>query len=353
MSMKLTHFFKGNLRREESTSAFLAMALEGVPKFRRHFFEKILPNEAASLSERIWDVSVEKDWVDVRMNTDGLIVIIENKVNSGAKRQEQLLEYYNKARQADDSSKIIAVYLAPGQTGLDEVVRVRDSAQFRSNDSAEHLSWEKLIAYSSDPADIRDDLVQSGLNSVKEIIEEARRGIYIAEGDRGTIRDMVNHARDLVAQELAKKGVTLSLQRWSGKDFEQILTVRTNISLWLDAVFEVEEEPPFSPLNLHNQAGGMEIWVRSQFRLAEKIRKTNPLLAHWWTQNMGSEGYNVSGVGWHTQDEKGWFIYKREIHGTEESISESLAGTAVAIIDGLSNLLFRGGFKLVEDRLVN
>jgi len=313
----------------------------------------VLPNEAASLSERVWDVSVEKDWVDVRMNADGLIVIIENKVNSGAKRQEQLLEYYNRTRRTVPSSRIIAVYLAPGQIGVDEVVRVRDSAQFRSDDRAEHLSWEEILAYSSDPADIRDDLVQSGLSSVKEIIEEARHGIYFAEGDRGTIRDMVNHARDLVAQGFEKKEPILSLQRWSGKDFEQILTVRTNISIWLDAVFEVEEEPPFSPLNLYNQAGEMGIRVRSQFKLAEKVRKTNSLLAHFWTQNMGSAGYDVSGVGRHTQDKKGWFSHEREIHGTEESISKCLAGTAVAVIEGLSNLLSREGFKLVEDRHVN
>jgi hypothetical protein len=259
MSMKLTHFFKGNLRREESTSAFLAMALEGVPKFRRHFFEKILPNEAASLSERVWDVSVEKDWVDVRMNADGLIVIIENKVNSGAKRQEQLLEYYTKARQAAASSRIIAVYLAPGQIGLDEVARVRRSEHFRDNDRAEHLPWERLTAYPPDHGDIRDALVRSGLDAVEEIIEEARRGVYISEGDRGLIRDMVNRAREQLAGELVKKEISVSLQRWSGKDFEQILTVGTNISIWIDAVFEVEEEPPFSPINLRNQAGQMGI----------------------------------------------------------------------------------------------
>jgi hypothetical protein len=79
------------------------------------------------------------------------------------------------------------------------------------------------------------------------------------------------------------------------------------------------------------------------------MRKANPMLAHWWTQNVGSDSYDVSGVGWHSQDEKGWFLHKKEIHGIEEAISESLVETAVAMIERLSNLLSRGGFKLVQD----
>jgi hypothetical protein len=43
--LRIAHFFQGTLHKEEAASAFLAMAIEGVPMFRRHFFEIILPDE--------------------------------------------------------------------------------------------------------------------------------------------------------------------------------------------------------------------------------------------------------------------------------------------------------------------
>lgn len=349
LPIRLTHFFKGNLRREESTSALLAMALEGVPSFRRYFFDKLLGDEAISLSDREWVVEVEKDWVDVRMDADRVIVLIENKMNSSANRPAQLLEYYTQVRREHVGGRIIAVYLAPGEIGAQEVERVRNSQPYREhpNDKAEHLSWEKLLEYEPNSGDIRDTLVSSGLYEVQEIIKQGL--VYPPDGDRGIIRNLVTRASELLPKELVKKGISVNLRRWSGKDFEEILTVRTSVTIWIDTEFDVEDDPPFRP-NLRDKDGQMmRVRIRSQFRLPANIGKISRL-AQWWSQNMASNGYNVPAVGWHKQEEKQskWFVHTREITGTAESITEAVVEVAAAVIATLSDLLSSGGFKLAE-----
>jgi len=213
--MRLTHFFQGSLRREEVTSAFLAMALESFPKFRRYFFQCVLPDEDVSLSERRWNIIVEQDYVDVRMEADDTIVLIENKVNSGARQHGQLLRYYLGVRQKNPTARIIGVYLAPGQVGKDEVASVKDTPQFQNcaNDCAQHLSWEKLAEYPSDVDDFCDALVRSGLDEVKQIIDQAKVERYPSAGDRGIIRSIVDRAFNLLTERLT---VNLRRVEWEG-----------------------------------------------------------------------------------------------------------------------------------------
>ena len=61
--IRLNYFFEGMLKREESASAFLAMALEGVPSFRRHFFAALpIPSELQDhLSTHDWSAVVVVD----------------------------------------------------------------------------------------------------------------------------------------------------------------------------------------------------------------------------------------------------------------------------------------------------
>jgi hypothetical protein len=66
--LRLTHFFEGTLHKEEVSSTFLAMVLEGVPRFRSHFFRLVVPDEEISLDKRQWRVTVEQERVDVRMD---------------------------------------------------------------------------------------------------------------------------------------------------------------------------------------------------------------------------------------------------------------------------------------------
>lgn len=339
--MRLTHFFQGSLRREEVTSAFLAMALEGLPNFRRYFFQFILPDEAVVLGERHWNVRVEEDYVDVRMDAGDTLILIENKVNSGARQQGQLLRYYVGIRQQKPYARIIAVYLAPGQIGKDEVEKVKN-AQTSANDYAQHISWEKLVAYPSDSNDMYDALIRSGLNEVQRIINEARVEKYPSAGDREIIRSIVDKAFNLLTEQ-----PTVSLRRWSGREFEQIFTVGTNVTLWLDAAFETGGEPPFSPINFRDESGQIQITIRSQIKLAGKVKK-HSALAQWWRQQIGVKGLEVPGVGAHYIRENGWFVYEGHFSGTEEAIARELVRTGEAVLRTLSYYLSQAGFELAS-----
>jgi hypothetical protein len=337
--MRIGYFFEGMLCREEAASALLAMALEGVASFRKYFFHLVMRGEEDSLSQHPWRVTVEEGQVDVRMEYGDTIVLIENKINYGAKRQGQLLGYYSREREQHPGARIIAVYLAPGQMGMDEVRRVSESKH--PSDLVRHLSWENLAEYDSSPGDLRDAIVRDGLDEVQRMIDQGP--IYILDGERSTIRNIVNDA----FKELCRQ-TSIPLSRWSGKEFEQILTVRTNISFWLDAVFQVEDQPPFAPINVRDDNGRLQITVRSQFKLAGKVKKTSDI-AQWWNRHIGINSLETAGLDEYQLQKSEWFVSTKKVCGDEKEIVKVLVETGVAVIATLSGLLASGGFKLVDN----
>ena len=340
--MKLKHFFEGSLGREEVASAFLAMALEGVPRFRSHFFQLVVPEEYTSLSRKEWSVKVEVRQVDVRMETDDTIVLIENKVNAGAKQDKQLLRYYLREKKHSPKARILLVYLAPGLIGKSEIERVTNSNEFQDcqDDLVHHLSWEILANYSANAGDIFDEIVQNGLNEVQSIITQARVQKYICEGDREIIRNIVRRSCSQLMEQ-----TKVRLKPWSGRDFEQIFTADTNVTMWLDAAFEVEKEPPFAPINMRDENGLLQITIRSQLKLEGKVKKASNL-AKWWRQKIQSKFMDILGVGTHQLKEGGWLVYNQTISGSEESIEKAFLDTGVGVIQALSQKLHSAGFDL-------
>jgi hypothetical protein len=53
VTMDFRFFFEGKLSREEAASAFLAMALEASPTFRRHFLDAVAGEDSDGLA-RNW-----------------------------------------------------------------------------------------------------------------------------------------------------------------------------------------------------------------------------------------------------------------------------------------------------------
>jgi len=343
--MRLTHFFEGSLGREEAASAFLAMALEGVPRFRKHFFKLVAPEEYKTLAEKKWSVKVEVRQVDVRMESGDTVVLIENKVNSGAKQENQLLRYYLQEKKYSPIARFILVYLAPGLIGKSEIDRVTNSTEFLSctDDHVHHLSWERLANYQIIGDDIIDDIVKNGLNEVQRIIAEARVQKYICEGDREVIRNIVKRS---FSQLIGQTNVRLKL--WSGRDIEQVFTARTNVTLWLDAAFEVEKETPFAPINLIDKEGLIRITIRSQIKLEGKVKKTSEL-AKWWRKQIEANIFDIPGVGVHQLQENGWLVHSQPICGNEEEIEKAFLNTGTAVIQALSEKLHSAGFDLSKE----
>lgn len=184
-NMHLTHFFQGSLGREEVASAFLAMALEGCHRFRDYFLSLVAsPELADSLKQRKWRLSVEANSVDVRMESDDIVILIENKISSAPKKKGQLLRYYTAERARPPDRTIVCLYLAPGEVGQDEVLRVKSSPHFRSSrDYAQQVSWDAVSNYETAPDDVVDGLIQRGL---------ARFGVRSTALVRISIRERVN-----------------------------------------------------------------------------------------------------------------------------------------------------------------
>jgi hypothetical protein len=147
--LRIDHFFQGKLSKEEVSSAFLAMALDGVPEFRRHFLQLIAPKEFVSLNRKKWKVQVEVRHVDVLMDAGETVILIENKITAGAKQTSQLLRYYKQEKRHNPDARVIMVYLAPGSIGKGEITLVENSQEFqaRTEDHVHHVSWEVLAQY--------------------------------------------------------------------------------------------------------------------------------------------------------------------------------------------------------------
>ena len=305
----------------------------------------VLPDEPSLSDERHWNVTVEEERVDVRIESENEIILLENKINSGAKQQGQLLRYYLQEMDRTPSKRIIAVFLAPRNIGKDEVESVSNAPEFisRANDLVVHVSWEDLASYSSDSSDPFETLLRDGLDEIIRVIKEARLVKYAREGSREIIRNIV----DCAYNEL-NKSKNIKLRRWSGKDVEEIITSGTNVTIWLDAVFNSSDEPPFEPISLVDENGLIQIDVRSQFKLARHVRKSSDLW-NWWAAKVIESSFRVPEIGIYQLRENGWFFHSRHIEGMKNHIVNNIVFTGKAVVNSLSRYLNSLGFCLNRD----
>ena len=335
LGVRLRHFFENMVRREETASAFLATLLDYDPAFRQAFLGLALDDPAINDHEA-WAVRVEEDRVDVTLESSTTFVLIEDKIGSGAKQQEQLLRYYQTAVEARPGKRIVAVYLAPRGIGMDEVDLVRRSDLFaqRQSDVACYLPWESI-------AELVDRLPQSegtwfarsGMHEIERAVERARQERYPALGDRALVRGLTDNALSL----LANRCPDVPMGRWGARDFEEILTYKIPVTVWLDAAFDVEAEPPFLPVGLV-QPDGIHLTVRSMFKLAGKVRRTSDL-ARRWDELAQARTVDVPGIGRHELQPNKWFVRSVPAIGTAEDLEGALADTGQHLLEFLRPFL--------------
>lgn len=340
--MKLDFFFQGMMSREEAASAFLAMALDGSPRFRSHFLRLVSPEGHLLAADRDWNVRVEVDAVDVRMDAGEVVVLIENKVYSGSKQQGQLLRYYKGEAEGNPDARIVAVFLAPGNVGQDEVEEVEKSRQFqgrRARDSVQHVSWEDVADYVGD-GDPWQAMIRSGLDAVSTCIEEGRRR-GPRTGDSALVAGIVDRAA-----EAMRLRVDVALGRWSGRDFEEILTYKTNVTMWLDAQFEVQGEEPYEPVGVRDENGLIHLTVCAKFKLAGHVRKRSEL-ARWYQEVVDQGSFAVPGVGGQmVLASDGWFTWSAPCEGPEDSVAQPMADVGAALLGALDRSLAEAGLSL-------
>ncbi len=230
--MRFGYFFDGAVRSEETASAFLAMALDGVPRFRNHVLSLITPpNQQLELSDQDWRVTVEAGRFGVRLEAKDILILIE--ISTGTKLEGHLGCRHFRERKNGEERQIICVCLSPAGSGKDEVLSVTSLDEFEASkgDHVSHLSWEELFGYSAAADDGFDNLIANGLSEIKGVIEQARLEVLPLDGNRAAIRAVMDEAFGLL-----KQNTTVGLMRYCGQ-IEEIITNSTNVTLRIQAVF--------------------------------------------------------------------------------------------------------------------
>ena len=321
--MKLTYFFKATIRKEQIASAFLATLLHEKQSFREFFFQKAFPTEWETLSGCAWKVEVEPFMVDVRLSSINTVVIIENKVRVGAKQEGQLLRYYQDQKEREGMQRVLVVYLAPRQVGASEVAGLLP--HLKSDDQAAHVSWEEVLKFEA-RGDSDADPIETAFEQIQLVLNDHAK--YLHEGDRGAIAEVVDEALNLL------RPLGIRLGRWTGREFEEILTNGKPVTVWLDAAFEAEGDEPWSPKNVRVSEEKLRLTVRSQFRLSDRAAKDPQIQARWRKGFPGSE-VNVAGVLYRCDPGGRWFKQQREMIGTQHELAVNMATVGRALLEFL------------------
>lgn len=340
--MHLRHFFRGLLKREEVASAFLATLLEDDPQFRLGFFQALFLDDAVVLADGNWKVEVEVDRVDVRLESDKAVVLIENKVRAGAYKSGQLVRYYeSELDQVPADKPIFVAFVAPQGVGARETDNLAATDVFRDNDIAASVTWQALASMSNSlqQPEFRRWFVESGFQEIARIIEKGSRPTYPREGTRAVLAEIADDAFRTL-QSLSQ----VQLSQWREHDCEQILTNKTNITMWLDLAFETENEPPYRPLNVEED-DCLRVTLRTQFKLSGQGRKVADLRA-WWDQRTEEGVFVVPELGEHDLNQRGWFIRSTELGLTPRGFADAMTKAGHVVLSELSRRLSEAGFSL-------
>lgn len=347
--MKLDYFFKGNLSKEGVASAFLATVFESSHAFRKHLLSLLGIEEAPTLASRSWTVEVEMNNVDITLSTKGLSILLENKVKDSAYQEDQLLRYYTAARDRDKQSRILAVYVARQGLGKSEVKRVNDAIKTSAFplDKAVHLSWDDLakswdeFAQRERPGPAEQDIAYNLKLIQVQVISSGRQQKYLREGERGEVAAIVDRALELIA-----KDHSIRLGRWSGRDFEEIYTQGTNATLWLDACFQADPEPPYAPVDV-KIGDRFRLRLRAQVRLAGDVQRKDPLYRWWYDRVAPKNSLRVPDLGdLHRKDGSPWFKYEEKIEDSAGNVAERMAFIGRKILQAISVRMADGGFDI-------
>lgn len=344
--LQLDHFFEGWLKKEEVASAFLAMALEGVPAFRHHFFAALgLSDERlGQLHSESWKRPVvEKDRIDVRLESSTHVVLIENKVQAASKQQGQLLRYYKRERRGHERA-IVAVYLAPERVGISEVeavVKAIPASGVGSNDVARHVSWKKVIRFEPSPSEPDEALIKTGLDAIAKAIENATKEVYPDEGERHALRQLFKRAKPLAAVRLKP----VRVNHWPGKD-EHLETNKTSISVDVKTCLDsVSTSHPTVTGVVEN--GRFQLPMMATLRKASKEKKNSPV-GLWWQIILQRNRLRIPKVGMFKRDEAGDFRHQFTVRGDEAKAVKEITNVMVDAVQGIQRMLEKEGLSLVS-----
>lgn len=326
--MNIHFFFSGKLSREESASAFLASLLEQRVDFRIFFFDLLsLPKPEGNLS-----VDTEVNDVDVRIDysigMNNCVVLIENKIRSGAIQQNQLVRYYEKELSRKKSCIIKTVFITPHKSSGDAEVKRLD-AVVRQGDSIQKISWcDDLVEYKSiiSDDDFDKDLICGAFDSILKVIKLSENEKYPLAGGRHLVHE--------IAQRVMTKLTPTSprLMLWRAKDCFDIYTVGTDIGIDLLFKFDVERKEPFSPIGLDDEKH-LRITITSVFGLSSKGKKNQNIRIEW-ERLVNSNEFKILPEGSHRL-EGHRFAFNYPIVGKADLVVETAIRIGRMVVDFL------------------
>jgi hypothetical protein len=321
-------FFVGKLSREESASAFLATLLEYRHDFRTYLFKMLAIAEPHGPCQ----VNIEQMNVDIRLDypTAKVVALIENKVRPGAIQVNQLVRYYIQERITNEDARILSILITPTEGyGAGEATRLTTHREFRETDIACRLTWHELAQFCDLLADEDRDaeFIRGGFNCVLKVIEDAAQEKYPLIGGREIAESIARTVFGKLTEEFPKVG----LRFWRGKDYFEIYSIKTDITIYVQLAFRVASRPPYAPLEIPDR-DHVSAMLRTQFALSAKGKRNEPLKTTWY-------GNCEDGIWLGHKLIGKWFKYEAEVSGDASRLEYKLAEMGRSVIRSLEEFL--------------
>lgn len=303
--MDLRHFFDGQQSRENAASAYLATLLEHDVAFRRAFLDDL--GVADLDADDPWVVRVEdiRPWsgssggiepsgsMDISLETATTIVVIENKLSPTAKRDGQLLQYYEQVAATMPQLRVVMVYLSPlSALAASELALVVESDTFAArsarSDAVAGTTWARvrdIVAASADAG----WFATSGIRAVLSAIERAARGLP-PDPQRDALHAILRAATVLINERLAP----VRFQLWPSDGYADIMTRLSPV--WVDLTVRYAADPDSSALVGVVTDAGVRVSVRTTIGLSTRGERLSAVRSAWDELTREDE-VEIPGVG--------------------------------------------------------
>jgi len=326
-------FFKGKLSREESASAFLATLIEQRPDFRTFLFSALEMAEPKGSCS----VTIEKKDVDIKIYypNDRIVVLIENKLRPGSLKVRQLVRYYQSELKENPNSKILSILVVPSEgTGTSEAARLRDNDQFRSTDFVGIVSWRGFSQFRDlmQQEDADKEFIDRAFDSIFMIIDSAATEKYpLRDG-----REIAHEIAQNVLRALKKDFPHIRFGFWRGKDYFNIYSIATDITIYVDLAFHIANKAPYIPTEIQDRQH-LTVILRTQFALSAKGKKNAAVRKEW--DRICQDGIiEILPSGGHKLEGR-WFKHEVSASGDTKLFERQLTDMGRLVITSLRHLL--------------
>ena len=352
--MNIEFFFKGKLSREEASSAFLATLLKQTDdegKFIKDFFKlfrdlpkwvtKPIPKMMIEdlTIEEFEEIKTEEDNIDIAMKGSNYHVLIENKVKSASKTNDQMKTYYVKQIEKHKSKNIIFIYLAPTELTAKSEIK---SLKLRDNDYAIPMKWAKIFDIIETNKKLKDnEFCSSGEKEIRELLKTDGKK-YPDTENRMKLKNIRDKGKDLLKKkypELVRQKI--GFMDWEGDDYIQFRTSNSNLTHENKLIFD--QNGDFDPIiDDPKSEKKIELKIRLGFKISDYGVKNTHMKKKWdEIRNSGTTYVIKDGQSEYTYERniEDYYVFIKKFLGTEKELQQSMLKQSVIILDHFKEYL--------------